>query len=499
MKTSLLYRDQEFDLQRKLPWNEQALTQDLELPTLFNVMSREDEFLLEVVRKVVLSSESSPDTITYRQNILKDCLKNPSVTREMYAIAVEAIEKSRKSSMFSTFRFPSSTLYSALHMMEVYLNSLKRLRAIADEYSGAFVSEGISILFAMLKKELSDEYFNVMESHLKALEFSGGILLTAELGEGNRGANFVLRKYQGKKLNWIERIFAPKPPLVYTVDPQDEGGAKALSGLHDRGINQVANVLAQSAEHMMSFFTTLKIELAFYVACLNLHEQLSQLDSTITFPVPAGATEKRYSFQGLYDVSLALTMKKKIVGNDMSADNKGLVIVTGANQGGKSVFLRSLGLAQLMMQCGMFVPADSFCSSLCDGLFTHYKRKEDSTMKNGKLEEELGRMSEIIDHVTPNSILLLNESFAATNEREGSEIAKQIVTALIEKGVKVFYVTHLYEFAYDFYDKNATDAIFLRAERQPDGKRTFKIIEGEPLETSFGEDIYNRIFSGQMI
>jgi Fibronectin type III-like domain/MutS domain V len=50
------------------------------------------------------------------------------------------------------------------------------------------------------------------------------------------------------------------------------------------------------------------------------------------------------------------------------------VIITGANQGGKSTFLRSIGLAQVMMQSGMFVPAESFSSNVCEGLFTHYKR-----------------------------------------------------------------------------------------------------------------------------
>jgi hypothetical protein len=57
--------------------------------------------------------------------------------------------------------------------------------------------------------------------------------------------------------------------------------------------------------------------------------------------------------------------------------------------------------------------------------FTHYKREEDATMQRGKLDEELGRMSEIADQITPHSILLCNESFASTNEREGSEIAGQ--------------------------------------------------------------------------
>ena len=187
-------------------------------------------------------------------------------------------------------------------------------------------------------------------------------------------------------------------------------------------------------------------------------------------------------------------MKRRVVGNDGDADYKDLVIITGANQGGKSTFLRSIGLSQLMMQCGMFVPAEAFCANLCANLFTHYKREEDVSMKSGKLDEELSRMSDIVDHITSNSMVLFNESFAATNEREGSEIARQIVSALLERRIKVFYVTHLYEFAHSFYDKGMENAIFLRAERQADGTRTFKLIAGEPLQTSYGEDLYKGIF-----
>lgn len=201
-----------------------------------------------------------------------------------------------------------------------------------------------------------------------------------------------------------------------------------------------------------------------------------------------------HSFKGLYDICLALSLECKIVGNDVNADNKDLVMITGANQGGKSTFLRSIGLAQLMMQCGMFVPAESFSSGICQNIFTHYKREEDATMNSGKLDEELGRMSDIVDKITFNSILLFNESFAATNEREGSDIARQIISTLLERRVKVFFVTHLYEFAHGLYDKKLENTLFLRAERQNDGKRTFKLIEGEPLQSSFGEDLYNKIF-----
>lgn len=80
------------------------------------------------------------------------------------------------------------------------------------------------------------------------------------------------------------------------------------------------------------------------------------------------------------------------------------------------------------------------------------------------------------------------------NEREGSEIARQVVQPLIDAGVKVFFVTHLFDLAEGFYRQQRETGLFLRAERQPDGRRTFRQLEGEPLPTSYGADSYRRIF-----
>src|SRR6266568_3245516 len=104
MKAFLMYQDHDFDLQRKLPPHAQALTQDLELHTLFNAMAPGDKFLFEVAKKAVLSGlHTDLDTIRYRQHILKDCLKNASIVRDIYDIAVEAIE-SEKKQYFGIFR-----------------------------------------------------------------------------------------------------------------------------------------------------------------------------------------------------------------------------------------------------------------------------------------------------------------------------------------------------------------------------------------------------------
>lgn len=411
MKVLFLYKDRDADLQQKLPWNEGELTQDLELNTLFSAMASGDEFLLEVVKKVVLYGlDNDLETILYRQNILKDCLQNPSIAREIYAIAVEAIE-SRKSSWFGIFtKHPSSVLSGSIGMMEIFVGILEKLRNIADEHSGKFESEGFLQFFRMLEKELSDEYFIIVQNYLEELRLKEGLLIGAELGKGNKGIHYTLHKLDDQKRNWFQNLFASKPDVyTFNIHPRDESGARALSELRDEGINLVANVLAQSADHILGFFKLLRIETGFYLGCLNLQEQLIQLTEPIAFPVPVALQERKQSFNGLYDVCLALSMKQRMVGNDLNVDNKNLVIITGANQGGKSTFLRSIGLSQLMMQSGMFVPAESFSVNICDSLFTHFKREEDTSMKSGKFDEELSRMSDITDHITSNSILLFNE------------------------------------------------------------------------------------------
>jgi DNA mismatch repair ATPase MutS len=182
------------------------------------------------------------------------------------------------------------------------------------------------------------------------------------------------------------------------------------------------------------------------------------------------------------------------VGNDVDADGKQLIMITGANQGGKSTFLRSVGLAQLMMQAGMFVAAHSFTASVSTGVFTHFKREEDATMEKGKLDEELDRMDTIAGQIRPGCLLLCNESFASTNEREGSEIARQIIRALTEAGIRIIFVTHMYDLAGRYYATHDPAALFLRAERRPDGHRTFRVPPGEPMPTSYGQDLYQQVF-----
>ena len=490
--------DQDFDLEQELPPLAGDLIRDLELGTLLSGMAAGDKFLLDIAQKAVLASLTDTEAIEYRQHVLADCLAQPSVVREIYDIAVEAVVREKRE-YFGLFRdSPDTILHRSVRVLEMFVSMLRKLRAVADEHAGDFRSEGFTRFFTMLSKELGDEYFSEVEDHLRELKFRHGILISAGVGTGNKGINYVLRRLREQR--WIERISPGGRAAGYSfqISDRDDNGFRALSDLQARGINLAANALAQSTDHILSFFSMLCYELAFYVGCLNLHGLLAGKGEPVCFPVVLAGGQQALSARGLYDACLTLHVSERVVGNDVSADGKSLVMITGANQGGKSTFLRSVGVAQLMMQCGMFAPAQSFQADVCNGVFTHYKREEAASMESGKLDEELARMSEIVDRIRPGCILLCNESFASTNEREGSEIARQIVRALLARGVKVLFVTHLFDLAQRLRNEETGTALFLRAERQADRRRTFRVIEGEPLPTSYVEDVYRHIFGADL-
>lgn len=498
MKAFLMHPDKDFDPAASLPPHADALVQDLELEALFRAMARGDEFVAGVVRTAVLSGLEDIPTVVYRQGVLKDALAHPEMLRELYRIPLEYAARKRDRWLWISDRHasPSSILGGAQRMLEASLDLLWRIRRMADAQGHRVSSDGFRRFFAMIRKELDDDYIGQVEEHVRALKFSSGVPLRVELGAGNEPARYTLCRPNGSESGkWIPRwLSGRRSRYSYTLHPRDDLGARVLGEIRDRGLKRAAAAAAHAADHVESFFKALRLELAFYIGCLNLYEHLRNLQEPIAYPDLSPAGEARFRCIGLYDVCLALTLGRTVLGNDVAADGKRAMIITGPNHGGKTTFLRSIGQAFLMMQSGMFVPATSFSAGLSAGLFTHFKRPEDKSMTSGKLEEELTRMDAIVDCLRPNALVLLNESFAATNEREGSEIAGQIVTALLEKGVRIFYVTHLHEFARNFYERGSRKILFLRAERLPDGTRTFKVKPGEPLDTSHGVDLYHKIF-----
>jgi len=494
MKAHLMYIDADFDLEAPQGPQEPDVIQDLGLDVLLDAMADGDDFLRRVATRGLLDSLTTPEQIAYRQHVLDDCLNNREFVIELYNLAISAL-KIQKGLFGGLIRNPSSILHHSLEALHEFVGSLHQLRDLASGIADRFHSEGFTTLFDMLQRELSDDYFAAVNGHLKRLQFNAGVFLSAGLGEGNKAADYTLRVRLIKPHPWWD-LFPRDDGSSFTfrIPDRDEAGANAIGELKARGINVAANALAQSTDHILNFFQMLRTELGFYIGALNLHKKLDGTGEDLCVPVPVQADPPVLHAAGLYDTVLALTVRGGIVGNDLAADNKLLIMITGANQGGKSTLLRSIGQAQLMMQAGLMVCARSFSASVCPLLVTHYMREEDRTLTSGKLDEELARMSVLAGHLGRHDLVLFNESFASTNEREGSEIARHVIRALTDNGIRVIFVTHLYDLANSLYQRHSEKALFLRAQRGTGGNRTFRIVEGEPLRTSFGSDLYQRIF-----
>ncbi len=497
MRALLLYPDRSYQADRPLPPGADALERDLGLDALLDAMSGGDAFARGVARQVLLDPLPEAAPIRRRLDAFEDCRAHPEAIHELQAIAESALSRERE--FWGIGNYPDSLLFRGVRALEGYAACLERLRLVADRAGNQFRSEAFSRFFASLRSELDDAYLAEVRAHLDRLELRDGTWISLGLGSEDRPAGHVLRRPLEERRSWWRRLAGPRSSaLDFEIAEQDESGGQALARQREKGIASVARAVARSNEHLHGFFETLRAELAFYLAGIRLESALVGRGFSVARPEPAAPDPLVWEAEALYDPGLALRAPGPLVPNDLAADGRPLVVITGANQGGKSTFLRAIGLAQLLLQAGLFVPARRFRSSVAPGITSHFPREEDATMQRGRLDDELRRMEETVGHLRRGSLLLSNESFSSTNEREGSAIGADVFRACLDSGVRVVAVTHLFELARALHEDDASDRLFLRAERADDGRRTYRVLVGATLPTSFGADVFRRVFEAPL-
>lgn len=199
-----------------------------------------------------------------------------------------------------------------------------------------------------------------------------------------------------------------------------------------------------------------------------------------------------------YDLGLAVSLYKEgkdsgsIICNDyrFSSDNR-FFILTGPNQGGKTTFLRSVGIVQVLAQAGCFVPSDYARLEMVDNIFTHFAAAEATDKRTGRFDEEISHVSQIFNSATSNSLVLLNEAFISTRRAEAVDVALRVIGRLLEKGCCGGYVTHFYEILHETKGMEGVFNLFAEAIGNADGSgiRTYKIVASTPSYSAYARDI----------
>jgi DNA mismatch repair ATPase MutS len=236
----------------------------------------------------------------------------------------------------------------------------------------------------------------------------------------------------------------------------------------------------------------LEQELAFFVAAAKLFQRLP----FYCLPEIAPADERVTDITDLASLYLLLSQNDVPITSDAQFDDAGrIAILTGPNSGGKTTYLRAVGIAQALFQCGLPIPAQRARMSPVDAILTHFPALETG---HGRLAEEAVRLRALFEKVTARSLVLLNETFSSTAPGEAVYLAHDVLCGLRAIGVRAIYATHLIELAQRIddieRDVEGTSRLFcltaaVRQNEQGQTVRTFRIERGLPHGRSYAEEI----------
>jgi len=240
-------------------------------------------------------------------------------------------------------------------------------------------------------------------------------------------------------------------------------------------------------------FIRLANELVFYLSCIRFRKRYE--NEKFYFSVPECRDEADTRVIGAYDMVLGVNLFREgkgflAVPNDIRFDQEGrFFLLTGANQGGKTTYIRSIGLVQHLAQIGMFVPARKAVLGMVRHIHTHFSRDDQEGALVGRFEQELERMQKLLKNLDEGDMVLLNETFTSTQRMGAVALLRRLLLEFDRRRCIGGLVTHYHE----IMDELGEGSFYsLAAGVEKDGNhmdRTFQIVRMESYHQSFARDI----------
>lgn len=406
------------------------------------------------------------DDTAYRQAVMRDFLDHPAMLPAWQSLLGRlselrrVYEEDRRQRVSATARARDAALFpQAKSRLQMAALTLKRLLLLIGEMHDCFsafpaaapalqsvMTRIADLAHAEATAELIERCGSLTElsaraaySFALALDADGRITGRVYLDRADTPAQTAELPRR--------RFFAPRTqeaaPRKVTVDPAFPALRQQLIG---QGLTESALVLERICAALFAEFCPLTRELGFYAAGVRFAAFFAERG--LPTVLPTLSSDGSLIGRGLYDPYLAATLPgSAIVPNDitMPADTPGL-LVTGANNSGKTVFLRSVGSAVLLGLCGFPICAEDAAIPplrTVTGVFAAAEKAESVGSEAGRFEEEVRLLGAAVDRAAPGELILLNEPFQTTAYTEGAEGLAAILHYLEARGTRWVLVTHL--------------------------------------------------------
>ena len=551
-KLSILFPRQDEVTYREIP---EESWHDLGLDALTEKVAATPQEV-PLISRVMMSLTADPRVAAFRSDVFEDILRHPEIRNRLMKL-LDKVKLFYDYGVVNRHEGDETSIWDLMHRLEEYHDYILTVEAIRECLSDRdLASEGLTALRDTVEQTYREQGFAALKKDVEELRLSASEIrsLTVGVNVNDRfeAVSMGLVSVNGKpftksgllknflasvssrddireEADWdgsysyypantevgllestgqfIETAVILRNPLAamsLARIPESDGSANvprqmdsAASMLTSRIARKLRDTLGQYLNVSVREMADLIPELVFYTRWAEYIEKKKKEGWRFCKPQarlqregPAGMEA-----EGLYNLKLIATEKpENVVPNDLAFDaEKRVYILTGANRGGKTTVTQAVGQLFILAQSGIPVPADRFTYDPADRVLTHFPADEDKTLDLGRLGEECRRFRELFVRCTPDSLLLLNETFSTTSFEEGYFIAADAVRAILGRGTRTIFNTHMHKLAQDLDTAVNTGeaegkAVSLVAETK-EGKHSFRVLIAPPEGQSFARDI----------
>ena len=380
-------------------------------------------------------------------------------------------------------KIPLDIYYRQAELFESYLASCEALASMHN----------IGELFADVANHYSSEesqklFFEMKESAHKIrsllFEMRAGLLSFAD-------KNWLTPDYDA--VSEFDSISECAKKLGFAVLKKKMPNTKINSSLSDAicrlyadKVSRIETEIAKYVEVDFNELTSYISEIKFFLEIHSLIQRAAKIG--VPHCIANISQTSKYIAKELYDVSLLAKKCESIVPNDADfTENEAFCFVLGANGGGKTTYLRAVGINLILFLAGCPVFAKEAEIYPFDTVLSHFPKDErfDNT---GRLDEERRRTEEMLNASQDKvAFLLFNETFSGTDDKHGFDLLTDTVAKIAGSKYFGLYVTH-------FHEVMSLDYPVLSAEvdSTDENKRTFRIVRSKGSASSYAADILKK-------